>query len=155
VRRGENEVARTDRIPVVFDTNLFISRLLRSKKNSVNQRVFNLWLVRRRLQLIVSHPILDEYLGILERLGASSLKLANLRIYLSTARTVTQVNLGKRYYLSRDPDDNKFLDTAHAGSAKFLITRDHDLLDIPKSELRGIRFQIISPVELLHELGEL
>lgn len=148
-------MARNDRVPVVFDTNLFITRLLRHKKNSVNQRVFNLWLVRRRLQLLISHPILDEYLGILAMLGAAPPKLASLEHYLSTAKTVTQVNLGKRLYLSRDSDDNKFLDTAHAGRAKFLITRDNDLLDIAKTDLRGLRFQIVSPIELLQQLGEL
>lgn len=106
-------MARKDRIPVVFDTNLFVARLLRRKKNSITQQVFNLWLVRRRLQLIISRPILDEYLGVLEMLGASPQKLASLKQYLLTAKTVTQVNPGKRFYLSRDPDDNKFLDAAH------------------------------------------
>lgn len=148
-------MARKDRIPVVFDTNLFITRLLRRQKNSINQRVFNLWLVRRRLQLIVSRPILDEYLGILAMLGASPLKLTRLERHLSTTKTVTQVNLGKRFSLSRDLNDNVFLDTAHAGKAKFLVTRDTDLLDIPKTALRGIRFSIVSPIELLQQLGEL
>jgi putative PIN family toxin of toxin-antitoxin system len=155
VPHGENDVARKDRIPVVFDTNLFISRFLRRKKNSVTQRIFNLWLTHRRLQLIISQPILDEYLGVLEMLGAAPPKLASLANYLSTAQTVTQVNLGKRFSLSRDADDNKFLDTAHAGKAKFLITRDNDLLDIPKTTLRGLRFRIVSPVELLQQLSEL
>jgi len=148
-------MVRKDRVPVVFDTNLFITRLLRHKKNSVNQRVFNLWLVRRRLQLLMSRPILDEYLGILAMLGAAPSKLTSLEHYLSTATTVTQVNLGKRLYLSRDADDNKFLDTAYAGRAKFLITRDNDLLDISKTDLRGLRFQIVSPIGLLQQLGEL
>jgi len=63
--------------------------------------------------------------------------------------------LGKRFSLSRDSDDDKFLDPAHAGRAKFLITRDNNLLDIPKNNLRGIRFQIVSPPELLLQLDEL
>ena len=62
-------MARKDRTPVVFDTNLFITRLLKHKQNSINQRVFNLWLMRRRLQLIISRPILDEYLGTLDMQG--------------------------------------------------------------------------------------
>ena len=68
---------------------------------------------------------------------------------------MTQVNLGKRFYLSRDPEDNKFLDMAYVGKAKFLVTRDKDLLDIPKADLRGLRFQIVSPIELLQQLDEL
>ena len=64
-------MARKDRTPVVFDTNLFVARLLRRKKNSINQLVFNLWLMRRRLQLIISRPLVDEYLGTLAMLGAT------------------------------------------------------------------------------------
>jgi len=148
-------VARKERVRVVFDTNLFITRLLRHKKNSVNQRVFNLWLMRRRLQLIISRPILDEYLGTLEMLGATPRNLTRLENYFSIAKTVSQVNLGNRFHLSRDPDDNKFLDAAYAGKAKYLVSRDNDLLDIPKSDLRGLRFQIVSPLELLQQLDEL
>lgn len=148
-------MARKERIRVVFDTNLFITRLLRRKKNSINQRVFNLWLMRRRLQLIISRPILDEYLGTLEMLGATPRNLTRIENYFSIAKTVSQINLGKRFYMSRDPDDNKFLDTAYAGKAKYLVTRDNDLLDIPKSDLRGLRFQIVSPLELLQQLDEL
>ena len=148
-------MARKDRIPVVFDTNLFITRLLRRKKNSINQRVFNLWLLRRRLQLVISRPILDEYLGTLAMLGALPQNLSRLENHLTTAKHVTQVNLGKRFYLSRDPDDNKFLATAYVGRAKFLVTRDADLLDIPKADLRGTRLQIVSPLELLQQLDEL
>ena len=132
-------MARKDRTPVVFDTNLFVARLLRRKKNSINQLVFNLWLMRRRLQLIISRPLVDEYLGTLAMLGATPQNLARLENYLSLANTVTQVNLGKRFNLSRDPDDNKFLDTAYVGKAKFLVTRDKDLLDIPKADLRGLK----------------
>ena len=148
-------MARKDRVPVVFDTNLFITRLLRHKKGSINQRAFDLWLVRRRLQLLISRPILDEYLGALEMLGTTPRNLARLENYLAAADTVTQVNLGKRLYLSRDPDDNKFLDTAYVGKAKYLVTRDNDLLEIPKARLRGLRFQIVSPFELLQKLDEL
>ena len=89
-------MARKDRIPVVFDTNLFITRLLRHRKNSINQRVFNLWLICRRLQLVISRPVFDEYIGTLAMLGATTQNLARLGNYLATVNTVTQVNLGKR-----------------------------------------------------------
>lgn len=148
-------MARKERIRVVLDTNLFITRLLRRKKTSINQRVFNLRLMRRPLQLIISRPVLDEYLGTLEMLGATPRNLTRLENYFSIAKTVSQVNLGKRFYLSRDSDDNKFLDTAYAGKAKYLVTRDNDLLDIPKSDLRGLRFETVSPLELLRQLDEL
>ena len=147
-------MAREGRIPVVFDTSLFITRFLRRKRASVNQRVINLWLVRRRLQLIVSRPVLNEYLGVLEAQGAKPVNLARLEDRLLNSVTVTSVNLDKRFRLCRDPDDDMFLDTAHAGRAKFLVSRDNDLLEIPKTDLRGLRFQIVSPLEFLRQLGE-
>ena len=78
-------MARKDRIPVVFDTNLFVARLLRRKKNSINQRVFNLWLMRKNLQLVIGRSVLEEYLGTLSTLGALPQNLARLKIYLATA----------------------------------------------------------------------
>ena len=93
-------MARKDRIPVVFDTNLFITRLLRRKKNSINQRVFNLWLLRRRLQLVISRPILDEYPGTLAMLGALPQNLSRLENHLTTAKHVTMLTAGFQPFVS-------------------------------------------------------
>jgi hypothetical protein len=50
-------VARRKRTPVVVDTNVFIrSFKARSNKNS-NRRIIRLWLVEKRLQLIVSDEL--------------------------------------------------------------------------------------------------
>ncbi|MGI8545484.1 MAG: PIN domain-containing protein [Aridibacter sp.] len=57
---------KKDRIRVVFDTNLFIARFSKHKRNGVNRRVIDLWQEQRRLQLIVSQPLIDEYLYVLE-----------------------------------------------------------------------------------------
>ncbi len=87
--------------------------------------------------------------------GAKPENLVRLEHRLLTSKTVTHVNPGKRFQLCRDPNDNMFLDTSYAGKAKFLISRDKDLLEIPEHELRGLRFQIVSPFEFLQQLGEL
>jgi predicted nucleic acid-binding protein len=39
--------------------------------------------------------------------------------------------------------------TARSGKAKFLVTNDHDLLDIPASEQARLRLAIVTPNELL------
>jgi predicted nucleic acid-binding protein len=109
------------RIPVVFDTNLFITRFIKHDRHGINRRVMDLWQSQRKLQLIISPPVKREYLRVLEAYAA----------------------------------DNKFLATARVGKAKYLVSRDHDLLDIPKAELRGLRFEIVTPLELLQKLGEL
>jgi putative PIN family toxin of toxin-antitoxin system len=144
------------RIPVVFDTNLFVTRFIKHDRHGINRRVMDLWQSQRKLQLIISPPVKREYLRVLEAyagIAPDVLKLLEAR--LDTASYVTQVNLGTRFRLSRDATDNKFLDTARVGKAKYLVSRDRDLLDIPKADLRGLRFEIVTPLELLQELGEL
>ena len=61
-------------------------------------------------------------------------------------------SLGRRFPLSRDPEDDILLATAHAGRARYLVTNDRDLLEIPAKERRGFRFDIVKPVELLRLL---
>ena len=57
-------VARRKRTPVVVDTNVFIrSFKARSNKNP-NRRIIRLWLLEKRLQLIVSDELIQEYLGV-------------------------------------------------------------------------------------------
>lgn len=147
-------MARKDRIPVVFDTNILAARLLSRGRLSYNRRIYDMWLIRRKLQLVISQPILDEYITTLEFLNISTHRISWLEKRLLTSGTVTRVNLGKRFYLSRDVKDNIFLDTSHVGRAKYLVTNDRDLLDIPKNDLRGLRFQIVIPKGLLLLLGE-
>jgi predicted nucleic acid-binding protein len=62
---------------------------------------------------------------------------------------VTLVNLGRRDDDCRDSDDNVFLSTARAGKAKYLVTNDRDLLDLPESVRRALPFLIKKPDEFL------
>lgn len=58
---------------------------------------------------------------------------------------VSFVNLGTRFELSRDPDDNLVLATAATGRASWLLTNDKDLLDLPEDSMRLLRFEISTP----------
>ena len=140
---------RKTRIAVVFDTNIIIGQLLAKTRLSANARVYDLWLVRRQLQLIVSEPIITEYLELLERIGVETENIARFHERLLNSPIVTQTNLGKRFNDSRDSDDNVMLDTAQAGRAKFLITNDRDLLEISDEAKRKFSFQIVKPMEFL------
>jgi putative PIN family toxin of toxin-antitoxin system len=140
---------RKDRIAVVFDTNIIVGQLLAKTRRSANARVYDLWLVKRQLQLIVSEPIVSEYLELLERIGIETENIARFHERLLNSPTVTQTNLGKRFNDSRDADDNVMLDTAQAGRAKFLITNDRDLLGISDEAKRKFSFQIVKPLEFL------
>jgi predicted nucleic acid-binding protein len=82
---------------------------------------------------------------VLERLGAAERRVQRFREVLQQRQTVTHVNLGARYTISRDPDDDVLLATAAAGTAQFLVTSDHDLLDIPAEQKKKFRFEILTP----------
>jgi predicted nucleic acid-binding protein len=64
-------------------------------------------------------------------------------------RRVTLVNLGRRDVASRDPDDNVFLSTARSGRAKYLVTNDRDLLDLPAATKKRLPFAVVRPSEFL------
>jgi putative PIN family toxin of toxin-antitoxin system len=104
---------KKDRVPAVFDTNLFITRFIKHNRHGINRRVMDLWQAQRKLQLIISPPVKLEYLRVLEvYIGIAPKLLKLLEARLDSASYVTQVNLGTRFRLSRDATDNKFLDTA-------------------------------------------
>ena len=140
-KRKEHVVPpRKDRLAVVLDTNVIVGRFLSRGRPSANLRVYNLWSMERRLQLVVSPPIIDEYLETLERVIDEPQLIAPFRARLQDSPTVTRINLGKRFRFSRDPDDDILLATAHTGQARYLVTNDRDLLEIPAK--RPSRLQV-------------
>ncbi|MGH9832712.1 MAG: putative toxin-antitoxin system toxin component, PIN family [Blastocatellia bacterium] len=136
---------RKDRLPVVLDTNVIVSFFLSRRARSASAEIFALWFRQRKLQLIVSDELVAEYLEVLTRLPIPEKRVAQFRERLQVRETVTHVNLGARHAISRDPDDDLLLATAAAGQAHFLITNDHDLLDIPLTQKRRFRFEIVTP----------
>lgn len=61
-------VARKQRIPLVLDTNVFIRAFKSRSRRTANQRLVRLWLLEKRTQLIVCDELIDEYLGVFEKL---------------------------------------------------------------------------------------
>lgn len=145
-------VARRKRTPVVVDTNVFIrSFKARSHKNP-NRRIIRLWLLEKRLQLIVSGELLQEYLGVFaDVLDMDDETVAAWYQRFEADNRSTVVNLGKRYTESRDPDDNLLLATARSGRADYLVTNDRDLLDLPAAFRRSLPFAIVTPEAFLAE----
>ena len=112
-------------------------------------KVYNLWSFERRLQLVVSQSIIDEYLETLERVIDEPRLIAPFRARLQNSPTVTRINLGKRFRFSRDPDDDILLATAHTGHARYLVSNVRDLIEVPAKDGRGFRFEIVKPAQLL------
>jgi putative PIN family toxin of toxin-antitoxin system len=112
-----------------------------------------LWLLEKRLQLIVSELVVEEYLEIFDEVLGFEQDLLDEweQRFLDDSRS-TVVNLGRRYEYSRDPDDNLLLATAAAGRAEYLVSNDRDLLDIDPEEAAQLPFEIATPSAFLRQL---
>jgi putative PIN family toxin of toxin-antitoxin system len=144
---------RKQRISVVLDTNVFVRFYLGRKSDSAAAKIIRLWREIRSLQLVVSDGIVQEYAEVLRRLGVDEALIERFVKRLESRETVSWVNLGPRIKASRDPDDNVFLSTAKSGRASYVVSNDRDLLDIPIQERKKLRFAIVTPKQLLTELG--
>jgi uncharacterized protein len=139
-------VARKWRIRVVLDTNVFVRHFKTTNHSSPNRVIFRLWWVARRIQLIVSSQVVEEYLEIFSRvLEMTSEQNDEWRGRFEEDSRCTVVNLGPRFLMSRDPDDNVFLATALTGQADYLIINDRDLLELADDFQRRLPFAILTP----------
>lgn len=63
----------------------------------------------------------EEYLRVLARFALSERALRGWALWLTHPSKVTKVNPARLFARSRDRTDNRFLDAAMAGQAKFII----------------------------------
>lgn len=131
---------------VCLDTNVLLSGIF---WRGLPGRIVDLR-VEGRFELFVSAPILEEYKRVLRRLGRElGTEIAETWItkIIEKASVVATPLLQKRW--SRDPKDDKFVHCALAGRAEYLVTGDHDLLELKDS----VPLKILSPREFLDERG--
>jgi putative PIN family toxin of toxin-antitoxin system len=116
----------TDEARFVFDTNVLISALL--FENGKPGRS-----LRRALRLgsvLVSLPVLEELAEVLQRKRFDRYVTPEeregfLQAFVAQARLIEPE---ESVDSCRDPKDNKFLELAVAGGARYLVTGDDDLL---------------------------
>jgi putative PIN family toxin of toxin-antitoxin system len=134
-------------VRVVIDTNAFVSAVLFDGPTS---GLLTLW-QRRKMLVVLSPDILDEYLRVLTY---PKFKLTKREIGSVLNRELlpyaVQIKPKARINAAVDPDDNKFIEAAVSGKAKFLISGDRDLLEVER--VRNV--QIISPSEFLKTHAE-
>jgi uncharacterized protein len=121
---------------LVIDTNVFVSGLI-SGAGSPAQILKAIQ--QRRVSHLVSDPIVEEYLRVLDYPQIRKFKkitdefVADIAAYL--VYQTERIELESNIKLSPDPDDNVFLETAVDGRADLLITNDKaDLLSLGKVE---------------------
>lgn len=119
---------------VVFDTVVFVRSLI-NPRGRWGQLVFRHY---ARYRLVISPAIALEILDVLRRPAIArkfraleTLDVPRVIDLLSQAEVVEVESIPA---VSRDPNDDKFLATAVAGSASFLVTEDQDLLVLQEHE---------------------
>jgi putative PIN family toxin of toxin-antitoxin system len=114
---------------VVVDTNVVVSAIFWPGES---RDCLVLW-ARRRFHLSVTVPILEEYSEVAHRL-ARRIREVDPEPWLQwierKAKVYEPAPLGRRR--SRDPDDDPFLACALACGAKFVVSKDKDLLALEK-----------------------
>jgi putative PIN family toxin of toxin-antitoxin system len=114
----------------VIDTNLLVAAMI-SRPGSTPRKLLEA--VRDgRLKLVVSQPLIDEFLDVmsrpkLARYGITiGIVLDFLESLLAVASLVAITGAPKG---CDDPDDDAVIETAEVGAADYLITGDSDLLE--------------------------
>ncbi len=111
---------------VVVDTNVFVSALVfGGKPRDVTDLIG-----KKKVTLVVSEEIMTELRRIvIAKFPAHLIKLEQLEKLLR--KYAQWVKLGTASVtISRDADDNKFIETAILGNCTYIVSGDKDLLDI-------------------------
>ena len=121
---------------LVLDTNSLIQCISR------RSRYHELWLslLDGRNTLCVSTEILEEYAEILERKTSPKFAELALDVITNNPNTLFVTPYFHFKLIAADPDDDKFVDCAVAGNAKYIVTEDshYDVLadlDFPKVDI--------------------
>lgn len=124
---------------LVVDTNSLLQYISR------RSRYHDLWLslLDGRNTLCVSTEILEEYAEKLQQFTSNEFTEAALGVITNNPHTLFVTPYYHFNLISVDPDDNKFVDSAVAANAKFVVTDDghFDVLkqiDFPKVNIIGL-----------------
>ena len=128
---------------VVIDTNVFVSSFFDGKP----KEIIDLW-KSGDIYLCISQDILEEYIGVLTRLGLQDEREIEelLDIFARNYHTVFTAETPKlATIVEKDPDDDKFIECAVALGAKYVISGGKALLGVGKY----INILILSPADFL------
>lgn len=142
-------------INAVFDTNICLQSFL-SRNGPAFECVERV--CGNDVRLFLTLEILDEFLNVITRpqilkkypILTNTQTAKILRALVANAVFVPYVK--SRFELSRDIDDEKFINLALDVEADFWVTRDRDLLDLRRDSEFISKFttlKIVNPVEFL------
>ena len=126
---------------IVLDTNVLISGIF---WNGTPAKILELW-VQEHFQILITQSILDEYNSTLYRVSKGKKdNLVNAWMLFVVENGIV-VNVRKKFKLSADPDDNKFIDCAVSGGADYIVSGDAHLLDL----ISVLNVKVLKPNEFL------
>jgi putative PIN family toxin of toxin-antitoxin system len=137
-------------IRAVLDANVLVSAILNAQ--STPGRVFDAWRAEQ-FQLLMSRAILEEiervlhYPKILKRHQWSPAQVQRFLALLADIAILTPGEL-ELSIIADDPADNRYLECAVEGNVGYIVSGDHDLLDL--GSYQGI--QIVTPRQFLDVL---
>lgn len=131
---------------LILDTNLWISFLISSKYEKIDELLFN-----QDCKLLFSQELLEEFLAVAERPKLKKyISGEDLAYLLETINEVAEfVQVTSEITECRDPKDNFLLSLAVDGKADYLLTGDKDLLIL---EAIG-NTRIITIADFFDEIG--
>ena len=127
---------------VVVDTNVFVSSFFGGNP----RKIVDLW-KSDQLTLCLSRPIIDEYVGVLQRLGLKNERELSelLSLFAHGFHVLFSAKTPELHLVEKDPDDGKFIECAVGLKAGFVISGDKALIVI--QDYMGIR--IVTPKKFL------
>jgi len=148
---------------VVFDCNVFLQAVV--NPNGPAGRCKQL-VDRGAIELYVSEEALAEVAEVLSRPRtrrlAPALTLEVIEAFIADIRlkSICLRNIPEEYHFERDPKDEPYINLAIVARAKFIVSRDNDLLDLMKPgsqassefQRRYPLLKIITPTDLLAEV---
>ena len=133
---------------VILDTNVLLVSLLKTSKY---RPIFDS-LLNKAYKLVISNDILQEYIEIIEQ-KTTPVIAQNLSELLINLDNVEKIEVYYKWGLiSKDPDDNKFIDCAVAGNVKFVVSNDKHFKILKEIEFPSIT--VISSDQFLEELNK-
>ncbi|MGE0886012.1 MAG: putative toxin-antitoxin system toxin component, PIN family [Blastocatellales bacterium] len=148
---------------VVFDCNVFLQALVNPDGPAGRCKQL---VDRGEIELFVSEDVLAEVAEVLSRPRtrefAPALTLEVIEAFIADIRlkSICLRNVPEEYSFESDPKDEQYINLAIVAGAKFIVSRDNDLLDLMKPGIREAReflrrypmLKIVQPSDLLIEV---
>lgn len=134
-------MATKQKLKIVLDTNMFLSGILYQGMIKI---VLDL-ILDNKLKLYVSQALIEEVTRKLQEFGANKQSRDEVNLFLD--RKGVKIKPDIKITVCRDPEDNFILELGQSSMADYIITRDKDLLDLPRQKWKSTK--IMKPENFL------